>query len=249
MLIGGLQKFSLLDYPDHISAIIFVKGCNFHCHFCYNPMLVWPKLEAGKFKNNFAHINKSAPEKDHSLIKESDLFRFLKIRQGKLEAVVITGGEPTIYHDLPDFIKKIKKIGYLVKLDTNGTNPKMIKKLIGNNLVDYIAMDIKASKEKYMKITGVKVDFIKILKSVKMIIGSGIPYEFRTTIVPEYIAKEDIEKIGELINKADIWYLQKFKIGTELVDNKLKKIKQLTDKEMEEMRVVGKKYVKKCEVR
>ena len=127
MLIGGLQKFSLLDYPDHISAIVFVKGCNFRCRFCYNPMLVWPETEVGKFKNNFAPGSKGAKEKGHSLIKEGDLFRFFKERRGKLEAIVITGGEPTIYRDLPDFMERIKKIGYLIKLDTNGTNPEMIK--------------------------------------------------------------------------------------------------------------------------
>jgi len=249
MIIGGLQKFSLLDYPDHLSAIIFTKGCNFRCHFCYNPMLVWPNTEVGKFKNNFASENKNAKEKGHSLIKESDLFHFLKKRKGKLEAVVITGGEPTIHRDLPDFIKKIKKIGYLIKLDTNGTNPEIIEKLIKNKLINYIAMDIKAPREKYAKIVGVDMDFKKTIKSVKIIMRSKIPYEFRTTVVSGYINKKDIEKIGKLINKATIWYLQKFKIDIELIDNKLKKTKQFTDKEMREMRVVGRKYVKRCELR
>lgn len=244
MLVRGLQKLSLLDYPEHISAIIFTQGCNFKCQFCYNPMLVaWPI--AGK------------KQKGHlSAIGEDDLFVFLKSRIGKLEAVVITGGEPTIQPDLPDFISKIKNLGYLVKLDTNGTNPKMIKNLIDKKLIDYIAMDIKAPKDKYGKITGKPDDFDKIKKSVKIIIGSCLPpsdwagkHEFRTTMVPGLLDKNDIIKIAKIIKGARIWYLQRFKSDVGLLNKKLQGIKPFTKAEMEEMREIGGKYVKKCEIR
>lgn len=242
MLIGGLQKFSLLDYPGFLAAIIFTQGCNFKCQFCYNPMLV------------------VVPQKDHhSEIKEDDLFAFLKTRIGKLDAVVITGGEPTIHSDLPKFIAEIRKLGYLVKLDTNGSCPEMLQKLIELKLVDYIAMDIKAPEDKYCKVVGVPADFDKIKKSVKIIMQSKLPpadaqamagkYEFRTTIAPGLLNKDDIKKIGKIIKGADKWYLQQFKSDIDLVNKKMEKIKPYSDKEMEEMREVAGKYVKKCEVR
>jgi len=246
MLIGGLQKFSLLDYPGYLSAIIFTQGCNFKCQFCYNPMLV------------------VVSQKDHHpKIKEDDLFAFLKKRIGKLDAVVITGGEPTTHADLPKFIAEIKKLGYLVKLDTNGSCPKMLQKLIELKLIDYIAMDIKAPENKYKKIVGVPVDFDKIKKSVKIIMESGLPpadaptsvktmagkYEFRTTIVPGLLSKNDIKEIGKTIKGADKWYLQQFKSDTDLVNKKMEKVKPYSDKELQEMREAGRKYVKKCEVR
>ncbi|MBU1349539.1 anaerobic ribonucleoside-triphosphate reductase activating protein, partial [Patescibacteria group bacterium] len=222
MLIGGLQKFSVLDYPGHISAIIFTKGCNFKCQFCYNPMLVYPS------------------KKDHTLILENDLFYFLKKRIGKLDSVVITGGEPTVQQDLPKFIQKIKKLNYLVKLDTNGTNPEMLKNLIQKNLINYIAMDIKAPLEKYNQITGVEVDFNKIQKSIKIIMQSNLPYEFRTTVVPKFLDAEDIKKIGELIQGAKKWFLQNFKSNTDLVNKKLENKSAFLNKKMKEMCEVGK---------
>jgi len=256
MIIGGLQKFSLLDYPGKIAAIIFTQGCNFRCHFCYNPMLVWPEGKAGRLKN-ISSINpvKSAllfngvNQKDHTLIKEDGLFDFLKKRKNKLEGVVISGGEPTLHKDLPQFIKKIKNLGYLVKLDTNGTKPEVLGKLVKEKLVDYIAMDIKAPKGKYEKVVCGRVDFKKIEKSVRIIRESRLPYEFRTTIVPGLLEKEDIEKIGRIIKGAQNWFLQKFKSGTDLVDNKFRDIGPFVDKEMEEMVRLGKKYVKRCEAR
>lgn len=242
MLFGGLQQFSLLDYPGHISAIIFTRGCNFHCRFCYNPMLVLPA--AGKIKKN------------HRLIKEDDFFNFLKTRVGKLEGVVVTGGEPTLHADLPDFLKKIKKLGFKVKLDTNGTNPGMLEKLVkkarkreSEKAIDYIAMDIKAPLEKYETVTGAPVDLRNIRKSVKIIMQSGIPYEFRTTLVPGLHAKEDVAKIGEIIKGADKWFLQFFKGDINLLDAAWQGKKAFSEKEMEAMAEIGRKYVKKCEVR
>ncbi|MFA4941716.1 MAG: anaerobic ribonucleoside-triphosphate reductase activating protein [Patescibacteria group bacterium] len=254
MIIGGLQKFSLLDYPGIVSAIIFTKGCNFRCHFCYNPMLVWPEKRVGKL--NITSAQTAGEKKDHPLsyspqesIEEDGLFDFLESRQGKVEGVVITGGEPTIHQDLPEFIKKIKNLGYFIKLDTNGTNPAMIEKLIKKHLIDYIAMDLKAPKEKYEKVTGVKVDFKKIEKSVKIIKESNLPYEFRTTIAPGLLKKEDIEKMGKEIRGAEKWFLQKFQSEASLVDKNFQGQPAFMDKEMEEMAKIGKKYVGRCETR
>lgn len=244
MNIGGLQKFSLLDYPEYISAIIFTQGCNFRCGFCHNPMLVWP-IKVDNFKNT---LNNTGIEEDHCLL-ENDLFSFLRSRVGKLDGVVITGGEPTIYSDLPIFIKKIKKLGFKVKLDTNGTNFEMLNSLIKNNLIDYIAMDIKAPEHKYEKVIGVKSNFQNVLKSIKIIIGSKLSYEFRTTIVPDLIYKKDIEKIGELIKGAKKWYLQKFNPNTNLLNKEFENKKSYTHKEMQEMQEIGKKYTKQCKVR
>ncbi len=250
MIIGGLQKFSLLDYPDNISAIIFTQGCNFRCHFCYNPMLVWPKFKVGKFKNISSSDNTDEKiEKVYPQFQEDGLFDFLKKRQKKLNAVVITGGEPTIHKDLPEFIKKIRKLGFKIKLDTNGTNPGMIKNLIDEKLVDYIAMDIKGSLEKYAIITGVQPNLNSIKKSIKIITQSNLPYEFRTTVVPWLVEKKDIKKIGELIKGAKKWYLQNFKSDINLVNDRFEKYKPYSLKEMEEMRKIGEGYVDFCGVR
>lgn len=233
MIIGGLEKLTLLDYPGKVAAIIFTQNCNFRCHFCYNPMLVV-----------LSEVNK-----DRFQIKESDLFTFLKKRVGKIDGIVISGGEPTLHEDLPDFIKKIRDLGYKIKLDTNGTNPGMLDKLIKDKLIDYIAMDIKAGEDKYEKVVGVKVDLNKIKKSIKIIKENGLPYEFRTTIVPSLHKKEDIDKMGRLIKGADKWFLQKFKSDTDLIDKDLEHKNAYTYKEMEEMCDIAKKYVKKCVIR
>lgn len=255
MIIGGLQKFSLLDYPGKISAIIFTQGCNFRCQFCYNPMLVWPSSakaaedkpkEVGKIKNISPE---KGEEKGQALMSEDGLFHFLKKRRSKLEAIVITGGEPTLHKDLPAFIKKIKQLGFLVKLDTNGSNPQILEKLIKEKLIDYIAMDIKAGEEKYQKITGKPINFNKIKKSVKIIKESRLPYELRTTLAPGLLEKNDIKKIGEIIEGADKWYLQRFQDDSDLVNPKFKGKKAFTNKEMEEMRRIGQKYARECGVR
>lgn len=245
MIIGGLQKFSLLDYPEHLSAIIFTQGCNFRCQFCYNPMLV---RFAGKINHNIPSP-KSEDQRGHTYIKEDDLFSFLKKRLGKLDAVVITGGEPTIHADLPKFIKKIKSLGYKIKLDTNGAQPEILKKLVEEQLIDYLAMDIKASEKKYKLVTGEQPDLAKIKKSIKIIKESGLPYEFRTTIVPGLHEKNDIKEIGKLIKGGAKWFLQQFKSDMDLINKKLKRTKPYTEKEIKEMCKEARKYVKFCEVR
>jgi len=240
MIIGGFEKLTLLDYPDHLAAIIFTQGCNFRCHFCYNPMLVLPQT---------GEDVKNKKEKGFSPLSTEDLFLFLKERFGRLEGVVITGGEPTMHPDLPSFIKQIKDMGYLVKLDTNGTNPEMVIELIKAKLIDYIAMDLKAPLEKYEETVSAKVDCDNIKKSVKIVIESGLPYEFRTTVVPGLLLKEDFAKMGVLIKGASKWYLQHFKSDTDLVDSSYKAQKGYTHKDMEEFAAIGRDYVGLCEVR
>lgn len=245
MLIGGLQKFSLLDYPEKISAIVFTQGCNFRCRFCYNPMLVWP-VKVGKLK--YAQQN-AGRQKVHPKINEDDLFVFLESRAGKLDAVVITGGEPCIQKDLPEFIEKIKKLGFSVKLDTNGSYPDIVSALIEKKLIDYIAMDLKAPAEKYEEVAGVKINFDDIEKSVKIIMRGGIPYEFRTTAVPGLFDKDCVEKMGKIIKGADSWYLQNFKSGSDLIDSGLKGKAPYSEKLMNEMAEAGAKFVKICRAR
>jgi len=226
MKIGGLQKTTLIDYPGKIACTVFLVGCNFRCPFCYSQELVLSE----KIKKNE--------------IPEKDFFNFLKERKGLLEAVTICGGEPTINKDLPDFIKKIKKLGYLVKLDTNGLNPKMLKKLIDEKLIDYVAMDIKAPvgaknqnlkcknqndnskfKDKYEQATGTKIDLEKIKKSIATIKNSGLDYEFRMTVVPRIHTKEDILQIAKDISPAKKFYLQNFNKTKPLLDPSFQKIK------------------------
>lgn len=191
MIIGGFQKFSLIDYPNNICAIIFTRGCNFRCPYCYNPELVDPK----RFRQP---------------ISNSIIFSFLEKRKGKIDAVEITGGEPTLQKDLVEFIEKIKNMGYLVKLDTNGSNPNIVEKIISRNYVDYIAMDVKAPLQKYQEITGINIDTKEIENSINLIINSGIDYEFRTTLVKSLLSKEDIIDIAKILKGAKRYILQRF---------------------------------------
>lgn len=240
MKIGGLEKLSVLDYPDHLAAIIFTQGCNFRCHFCYNPLLVLPRKGEDK---------KNIKEKGFSTLSTENLFLFLKERFGRLDGVVITGGEPTMQVDLPSFLKKIKKIGYHIKLDTNGTNPEMLDKLLQEKLIDYIAMDLKAPLNKYESTVGVKVNCNNLKKSVKIIIKSGLPHEFRTTAVPGLLVKEDIVKMGELIKGANNWFLQAFKSDTDLIDHVYQAIKPFSTKEMNELVTLGREAAGVCSLR
>ncbi|MFA6393613.1 MAG: anaerobic ribonucleoside-triphosphate reductase activating protein [Patescibacteria group bacterium] len=265
MKIGGLQKFSLLDYPGKISAIIFTKGCNFRCHYCYNPMLVEPKggrvLTRRQGKVVYSSPDPAEPEELSSdnagkgegqeghPLKEGDLFVFLKKRIGKLDAVVITGGEPTIQPDLPEFLAKIKELGFLIKLDTNGSSPEMLKKILDKNLADYIAMDLKTSLPAYEKACGVKFDLEKLKKSIKMIKESSLPREWRTTLVPGIVEADDISALGKLIKGESVWYLQGFKSQTPLVNNEFQGKNGYSAIDMEKMRKIALGYVKKCEIR
>ena len=181
---------SLVDYCGYVSCVVFTRGCNFRCPFCHNSSLV----------------NGVAPQK----IQSEDFFAFLNKRRGLLDGVCITGGEPTLNPDLPDFIRKIKEMGLLVKLDTNGTNPKMLESLISQNLVDYVAMDIKNGNSFYPKTTGVNLDFANIEESVALLKKGKVPFEFRTTLVAELHSEESIIEMGKLVENAPLLVLQKF---------------------------------------
>ena len=199
MKILGLQKQSLIEYPGKISAVIFLGGCNFRCHFCHVPTLVLPELI-----------------ETQNEISQEEILSFLEKRKTFLEAVSITGGEPTLNKDLPDFIKKIKSLGFLVQLETNGTNPEMLRKLIEEKLIDYAAMDIKHrldSFEKYNEITGFKLTkelFENIKESIKILLSNKVDYQFRTTLIKEFHQKEDILEICKEIQGAKIYYLQNY---------------------------------------
>lgn len=202
MIIKGLQELSLIDYPGTACATLFIFGCNLKCPYCHNPELV--------------DIN-ATEKKEIRIYTEEEILSFLSERKDFLEGVCITGGEPTLCKGLPSFLKKIKKLGYKVKLDTNGTNPEMLSQLIEDKDADYIAMDIKAPLEKYQKITKSKIDVSKIIDSIE-IIKKMDNYEFRTTIIPD-LKKKDVIKIAELINGARAYYLQQF-VPNQCLDEK-----------------------------
>ncbi len=229
MLLGGFQRFSLIDYPDKICAIGFTQGCNFRCPYCHNPELV-------------------EPERFNGALAEEDVFNFLQERQGKIDGVVITGGEPTIHSDLLDFSKKIKALGFLVKLDTNGSHPEILSRLIQDGAVDYIAMDIKAPEHRYAEIAAAAVDMEKIKQSVSLIMNSGLPYEFRTTVVAGLLSKEDIVVLTRMIIGARLYVLQKF-LPTKTIDVNFLQEDTYTDEEFEEIRNSLRGLVKECIIR
>ena len=179
MKLGGLIKFTLIDFPGNPAAIVFTQGCNFRCRYCHNPELVYPHL-----------FTESMPEKE--------VMDFLQRRQGTLEGVVISGGEPTLQEDLVRFMADIKALGYKTKLDTNGTRPEVLRELIDKELVDFIAMDLKAPFEKYAAITGVEANSAVLQQSMDLIRNSGLDYQFRTTYDKEVLCDEDIAQLTQL---------------------------------------------------
>ena len=239
MEIGGLQKLTLIDFPGRISCTVFVIGCNFRCPFCYASELVLPE----KIKKQ-------------PRISEKDFFKFLEGKKNLLEGVVICGGEPTINKDLPNFIRKIKKLGYDVKLDTNGSNPAMLKKLIDKKLIDYVAMDIKGPKEKYSKMTGKKIDIKNIEKSIKVLKEGKVGFEFRTTIPPNLLKKEDIVKIMRWIlslepkgfNGQIKYFLQNFR-PEKTIDPKFEKIKPYLQEDLLEIQKAVCPFFEICQIR
>lgn len=191
MRIGSLQKLTLIDYPGKVGATIFAQGCNFACPYCHNPELV-------------------ASFPDQPFLSEDDVFSFLEKRKGKLEAVTITGGEPTLQKNLHSFAKNIKAMGYLLKMDTNGSHPEILERLINSGLLDYVAMDVKAPLNKYAGVTRSPVSIEAIRRSIKIILASEISTEFRTTVVRSQLAPEDLLEIGKLIANAPLYALQRF---------------------------------------
>lgn len=203
MKIGGLQKVSLIDYPGKVGAVVFTQGCNFHCPYCHNPELVTPAL----FQEP---------------IPEEDILAFLKTRRGKLDAVTVTGGEPTLHEDLSSFLQQIKDLGFLVKVDTNGSFPAMIRILLEKELVDYFAMDLKGPLNKYEILIQAKIKTATIKETIALITDSGVPHEFRTTLVASLLTGKDIMKIAGLIPSAQKYVLQKF-VPSKLLDNHYRK--------------------------
>ena len=186
----GIDKFSLLDYDENVSVVLFAPTCNYRCPFCHNGDSVLGC---------------------HSSIPFDEIISFLKTRVGLIDAVVVSGGEPTLMNDIVEKIEQIKELGFKIKLDTNGTNPDVLKELLGKSLINYVAMDIKNSEKMYPETTGVSSPLMdKIKQSISIIMNSGIDYEFRTTLVAEYHSNESITEMGELIKGAKKLFLQKF---------------------------------------
>lgn len=230
MLIGGIQRFSLIEYPQKICCVVFTQGCNFNCPYCHNPELVNPKLFNPKI----------LPEL---------FFDFLEKRKEKLDAVVITGGEPTLQTDLRDFIKKIKSMDFLVKLETNGSKPEVIKQLLNDRLLDFIAMDIKSNPANYQAVTGIATDPDIIKQSIGLIMNSGIEYEFVTTVLKDLITKEQILEIGKLIKGARRYILQRFKPSQALNPQYLNSL-PFSDEELKDLKQeLFKHYRIQCVIR
>lgn len=203
MNIVGMQKVTLLDYPDKVAAIIFTEGCNFRCPFCQNSSLIDRNVT-------------------NEYISSEEVLEYLKKRKGVIDGLVISGGEPTMQHDLKKFIRKVKDIGILVKLDTNGFNSKILKELIDENLVDYVAMDIKNEMCKYSVTCGlnqIKIDNIK--ESIQLLENSSIDYEFRTTIMKEYHDIDSIKMILELIGDKPKYFLQNFRLSENVLNKNI----------------------------
>ena len=201
MRISGFQKLTLLDFPDKVACIIFTGGCNFRCSYCQNSILI----------SNDCY----AP------IEEEEIFNYLTKRKKIIDGVVISGGEPTIQKDLYDFILKIKEMGFSIKLDTNGSNPAMIKKLIEDNLIDYIAMDIKNIFSEYKVVTKNKVNIDKIKESIDIIRNSNIDHEFRTTIIKNVHSIDNILEICSYFDKKEKVFMQNFEQSENVVDKEL----------------------------
>lgn len=199
MLISGLSKTTLLDYPEHLACTIFTGGCNFRCPFCHNRDLVF--------------LNEGMENGHVQIYTEEEIFSFLKKRSSILRAVCITGGEPTLQQDLPELIKKIKGLGYLVKLDTNGCHPDMLEKLLEADLLDYVAVDIKNSPQKYARTIGIPdFDLAPVKETVSCLLSAKdtLSYEFRTTLVKELHEENDMHVICDWIKGCSHYYLQSF---------------------------------------
>lgn len=229
MEFGGLEKFTLIDYPGKVACMVYTIGCNFRCPYCHNPELVDETVE--------------------STISEGYILYFLSQRVGILDGIVITGGEPTMHgQKLLDFILKVKNLGFKVKLDSNGTDPEFLAKVIDNNLVDYIAMDIKSPLSKYSQTVARAVNVSSIKRSIDILINSNIDYEFRTTIVKSLINIEDFEEIGKEIKGAKKYFLQKF-IPTKILNPQFRKKVSFDDDEMREIQKIMSKYIVTCSIR
>jgi pyruvate formate lyase activating enzyme len=232
MHIGGLQKNSLIDYPGKLSSVIFFSGCNFDCPYCHNPDLV----------KGFA----SCPDD----LTAATICNFLKHRQGFLDGVVVSGGEPTLQTDLLDLCRRIKALGYPVKLDTNGSRPKVLERLIAEKLVDYIAMDLKTDPVLYRSYIKPDCDPDPIISSIRILMESGIDYEFRTTCVKPIVTNQTIENISDLIQGARLYALQRFRNNDVLHPEFFGGCEnEYSDEELRQLKAVAEPRVEKCILR
>ena len=227
MQIKGLQKTTLLDYPGKVACTLFTGGCNFRCPFCHNASLV-------------------LSPNDVTDISEEEFFKFLKKRVGVLDGVCITGGEPLLQHDIIPFMEKIHALGFAIKLDTNGSHPKLLREIVELGLVDHIAMDIKNSLPKYSLTSGTNIKIDDIKESIDFIMSCGVSYEFRTTIVKELHTIDDMMAIGKLISGAENYYLQSFKDSGDLI---CPEYSAHSEETMHDMLSAVKPYVKNAELR
>ncbi|MBR2847468.1 MAG: anaerobic ribonucleoside-triphosphate reductase activating protein [Clostridia bacterium] len=224
MIFGGFQKLTLLDFPGRVACTLFTKGCNFRCPFCHNALLV--------------------TDIDEVSYTDTEILDYLKKRIGILDGVCITGGEPLMQKELEDFIKNVRALGYAVKLDTNGSYPDKLKDLVNKGLIDYVAMDIKNTAEKYPLTAG--VPNANVEESIDFLLSGAVPYEFRTTVVAEHHNIQDIEEIAKRISGAEKYFLQKFVDSGHLIGENLHELDENT---MKNMLDVVKKYVKTAELR
>ncbi|MBT8331582.1 MAG: anaerobic ribonucleoside-triphosphate reductase activating protein [Deltaproteobacteria bacterium] len=232
MNIGGLLKNSMIDYPGKLSCGIFLTGCNFDCPYCHNP-----ELARGRTRHT-AELN------------PDDIYRFIEGRKGFLDGVVISGGEPTLQADLYDLCRDIKAMGYPVKLDTNGSRPLVIRRLIAEGLVDYIAMDLKTDPVKYATYIQSSCNFSDILASIEIIMNSAVAYEFRTTFVKPIVTAREIENICRLIEGARVYALQRFHRSDMLHPEFFKETNyEYSDAELEQLKAVAEPWVEQCILR
>ncbi len=228
MTFGGFIPFTFIDYPGKTACIAFTIGCNFRCPYCHNPELVDETVE--------------------KTFSEAYVLWFLKQRQDILDGIVITGGEPTMHGDLLPFIAEVKELGFLVKLDTNGTNPLLLKEALDKKLVDYVAMDIKAPLSSYHKTVERPVDTGALRRSIDLLRNSPIPYEFRTTVIKALLSPEDLEEIAREVRGATQYYLQKF-IPTNILNPQFKRKVTYSDEEFLGFKKTAEKYVASCGIR
>jgi pyruvate formate lyase activating enzyme len=233
--IGGLLRCSLIDYPGMIAAVVFSRGCNFRCPYCHNPDLV-----------PTGGPDRAGPDPDFVRVCESDshggtpdageVLSFLERRRNRLGGVVLSGGEPTLQEDLVECARAVKELGFAVKLDTNGSRPDVIEKLLKNRLVDCIAMDVKAPPEKYGLCAGTRVDLGAVRRSISLIASSGVEYAFRTTVARPFLRLTDLFRLKEFVGERRPWTLQACRTDVALLDGRLAGYPQYTDADIERLR-------------
>ena len=243
MKIAGLQRLTLLDYPEHTACTVFLAGCNFRCHYCHNPELVLPEC---------------IREQAEQFLDEKAVLAFLEERRGLLEGVCITGGEPTLQPGLREFMRQIKAMGFKTKLDTNGSSPKLLEKILKEGLVDYVAMDVKAAPENYHEFVGIGADDpalrdeqqrLSIERSRDLIMTAGIDYEFRTTLVGGHHDEAEFGAILEFVRDAERYYLQNFQGGQGCLDPEWQRFRGFSDADLLRYQQQAEQFVGYCGVR